>query len=300
MKRIFKRHIKNWLNNYGYEIIKKKDDTDTEDKKNKDLDIYNRIYNTDSVNNKRFYNIGAGSFNHPLWTNVDKDSDWYGKLNGSSINYDLLTNDSIPIQTETAEIVYTSHTIEHIFDDNAKHLFAEVFRILKPRAYFRITCPDVDLDYRAYKENDRDYFYWIDYYSNPEVCKQMDMKIPLNEASTSQIFLDHFAQHTSVIFNYGAEIRINDEEFHRVFKELDYESALNYCTSKCSRELQKNTVGSHINWWNKKKVIRYLKNAGFTEIYESAYGQSRSPVLRNVNLFDNSNPKISLYIEAKK
>jgi hypothetical protein len=43
-----------------------------------------------------------------------------------------------------------------------------------------------------------------------------------------------------------------------------------------------------------------LRESGFTEIYRSGYGQSFSPVMRDVDLFDNTHPKISLYMEAIK
>jgi hypothetical protein len=43
-----------------------------------------------------------------------------------------------------------------------------------------------------------------------------------------------------------------------------------------------------------------LKNAGFENIYLSGYGQSFSPVLRNIYFFDNTHPKVSLNVEAFK
>ena len=55
-----------------------------------------------------------------------------------------------------------------------------------------------------------------------------------------------------------------------------------------------------MNWWNEKKTIAMLKEAGFKQIYRSGYGQSLCPVLRNINFFDKTHPKNSLYIEAMK
>jgi hypothetical protein len=43
-----------------------------------------------------------------------------------------------------------------------------------------------------------------------------------------------------------------------------------------------------------------LSKAGFNKIYLSGYGQSYCHVLRDVMFFDNTNPKIALYIEAIK
>ncbi len=81
---------------------------------------------------------------------------------------------------------------------------------------------------------------------------------------------------------------------------MGYEQALNYCTSKCPIDIQKKYPGHHCNWWNKDKMFRMLKKAGFKNIFLSGYGQSFSPVLRNTQLFDKTHPKISLYVEAIK
>ena len=122
----------------------------------------------------------------------------------------------------------------------------------------------------------------------------------LSEASIQQIFLGHFATSLSPLRICGSPERISDEELDRIFGEMEYEEALNYCTSKCSLEIQKKNPEEHINWWNEKKAFRMLKEAGFEETYRSGYGQSFCPVLRNTSLFDNTHAKISLYMEAIK
>jgi len=295
---ILKNNIIKLLNSFGYDL--QKIDLSIPIQEKKDLELYERLYDKQSIKGKKFYNIGAGNFSHPYWTNIDKSSDWYGPLNPSSIDQDLFSILPIPITSDTAEVIYTSHTIEHINNEAAEFLFAEAYRILKKGGVFRVTCPDIDLEYRAYRDNDRDYFFWIDAYSQPDLIEKYKMKMPMSKASISQIFLAHFATHTSQIFDAGVEDKISDEEFDKIFREMNYEDALNYCTSKCSLELQKTNVGDHINWWNKAKIIRFLKNVGFNIAYESAYAQSFCPVLRNTKYFDNTFPQISLYVEAVK
>ena len=56
----------------------------------------------------------------------------------------------------------------------------------------------------------------------------------------------------------------------------------------------------HKTWFNAEKLLEMLKLAGFEEVYKSAYMQSRSPILRNPNFFDNTHPDISVYVEAVK
>jgi len=179
-------------------------------------------------------------------------------------------------------------------------MFNESHRILRKGGVFRVTTPNIDLDFRAYKENDRHFFYWVDWYSTPKACQRIKLNKPLNEASIQQIFLWHFASSASTLHVDGSPERMSDEELDRVFREMEYEEALNYCISKCSLEVQKKYPSNHINWWNKNKLFQMLRNAGFDNVYLSGYGQSFSLVLRNILIFDNTHPKITLYVEAVK
>lgn len=287
-----KKLIKKCFNVIGYDI--------RACKARNDIDLYYRTYGKKAVENRRFYNIGAGDFRHPAWTNVDHKSEWYKEVQGSSIaiDWDLLSLTPISVDDNSAEIVYSSHTIEHITDEAAQNMFNESHRILRKGGVFRVTTPNIDLEFRAYKQNDRHFFYWTDQYSDPKVYQKIKLNKSLNEASIQQIFLWHFASSASILHADGSPERINDEEFDRIFSEMKYEEALNYCISKCSLEVQKKHPGNHINWWNKNKLFRMLRIAGFGNVYLSGYGQSFAPVLRNTLIFDNTHPKISLYIEA--
>ena len=294
MRRHINQAIRKVFKAIGYDIYLYK-------RKQNDIDLYYGIYGREVVENRRFYNIGAGGFRHPAWTNVDHKSEWYTAAQGNiGIDWDLLSLIPIPVEDNGAEIVYSSHTIEHVTDEAAQNMFNESYRILKKGGFLRVTTPNIDLDFRAYQENDRHYNYWIDSYSIPKRYQQLKLNKPMNKASIQQIFLYHFATTASTLVVDGSPERISDEELDRAFREMEYEEALNYCISKCSLGVQKKYVGYHINWWNKDKVFRMLRIAGFDNIYLSHYGQSFAPVLRNTLYFDNTHPKISLYVEAVK
>lgn len=282
-----KKLIKKIVNNFGYDINKLNVD---------DIKLYLDLYGSESVRNRKFYNIGSGSFSHPAWTNVDYTSEWY-KENRFHIDFDLLSLKEIPIKRNSAEIVYSSHTIEHITDEAAQNMFNESFKILKEGGILRLTAPNIDLDYRAYKDNDKNYFYWKDNYSLPGEVRRVGLKKPMNEGSIGDIFLAHFVSGVSSLYS---EDSIDNEELKAIFSEMEYEDALNCCTSKCSIEVQRKSPGYHMNWWNKNKLFRMLKKAGFNDIYLSGYGQSFSPVLRNLTYFDNTYFKVSIYVEAIK
>lgn len=94
--------------------------------------IYQNLYSEDSLENKRFYNIGAGSFSHNYWTNIDYATDYYAEQQRSGfINHNLMSLSDILVESNTAEIVYTSHTIEHISEKAVEKMFSEAFRMLK-------------------------------------------------------------------------------------------------------------------------------------------------------------------------
>jgi SAM-dependent methyltransferase len=285
--------IKKVLSKTGYSVSKINESTD--------LDHYVRHYGEASVKEKKFYNIGAGGFFHPCWTNIDHFTDnkyFKGKGLFYGINYDLFSLTPLPLSDADANLVFTSHTIEHVNNEAVQNLFNEAFRTLKKDGIFRIVTPNIDLEYRAWRENDRDYFYWINLYSKAEDLGP-NITMPLTEASLSQIFLENFAAFASELHIEGPE-KISDSELHRIFDEMSYVDALNYCISKCPVELQKLDPGNHINWFNKEKLFRMLKQAGFEKIHHSAYGQSFSPVMRNLKYFDATLPKVSLYVEAIK
>src|SRR5688572_7434797 len=80
---------------------------------NFDLEIYKQNYEQDSLEKKLFYNIGAGNFYHPYWTNVDFKSEWYStneETSLSGIHFDLMSLKNLPIDSDSAELVYSSHT----------------------------------------------------------------------------------------------------------------------------------------------------------------------------------------------
>ena len=265
-----------------------------------DSRLYRGYYNESSLRDKRFYNIGAGLFYHQYWTNVDLASDWYS-LNQQHefLNFKLESLERLPVEDGCAEIVYSSHTIEHITDAAARNMFDESYRILKRGGVIRLTTPNIDIEYAAYMSGDRDYFYWIDEYSTPGRYEHV-YRIPLSDASIQQIFLSHFASQVSELHPNDSTIKFSDEEIDEIFLTMDCEDALNYFTSRCSLEIHRKFAGNHINWWNEAKLSRMLRDAGFTEIRKSGYGQSYAPPLRSIEYFDSTHPKLSLYMEAVK
>ena len=267
-----------------------------------DLDLYFEFFSKDSVKYKRFYNIGAGNFSHPAWTNIDKKSGHYKKMQTGEnfINWDMFSMRPLPIEDNTAEIVYSSHALEHVPDEYAQFTLNETYSVLKNKGVVRITVPNIDLYYAAYCREDTHFFFWKNRYSDVDALERLSLQKPMNQASAAQLFLYEFAVHVSELHSGGSSEKISDDQLTNIFKSNNYEDALDYCTSKCLINIQKRQPFTHINWYNTKKIMEMMNKAGFDDVRISGYGQSFVPVLRNTLYFDNTYYKTSLYIETEK
>jgi predicted SAM-dependent methyltransferase len=279
MKNHIKRAIYGALLASGFEVHRVRPSDNGE----VSLPLYRQLYGEEAVANRRFYNIGSGKFKHHAWTAVDYISEHYSKYTSLiDIHWDISDGTPLKVDTGVASLCYTSHTIEHLQDHHVAHMFAEVYRVLRPGGVFRITCPNIDAYYAAWRANDINFFPYPTTYDSHGI---------------TNLFLGEFASQLAIPHTAP---KITDEVVIEKFSSLAYEDALNWFSSQIDFELQRKRPGQHANWWNHGKAERFLRNAGFSEIYLSGYGQSRSPVMRDVKFFDNTWPHISMYIEARK
>lgn len=288
-----KSKIKKIMQKLGYDIFKL-DRTLLND------DRFYMNYDIDSLSNKNFYNIGAGNFKHKYWTNIDYETDHYKNMQSKNmIHHNLMELSNIPLKSNSAEMFYSSHTIEHISDDAVKKMLEECYRILKPGGIIRLTTPNFQLYYDAYNKNDILMWDWdINRYSKKGMWEK-NFNLPFNKYSIEQIFLYQFASQLSEISKDDTvEKKYSNNEVKEIFQNLDMNNAFEYFTSKCS--FNSNYPGNHINWFTKDKLKRMLKGAGFKNIRLSSFGQSQYAPLRNTLYFDNTHPKYSIYIEANK
>jgi SAM-dependent methyltransferase len=260
-----------------------------------DVAQYVALFGQRSVDERRFYNVsGGGHFGfggglrHPCWTNVDVDRPWPAGAGAPydpsrDIAHDPLSLTPLPLASDSAELVHSRVTIEHMPDEAARLLLAEIHRVLKPSGVFRVVAPNMELDLRALARGDRAYFGW---------ARPQD--------SLEQAFLTHFAANASTRHPDGASTRITDDEFRHALATRSPEDALDWCVSRCSLEVQRRTRSDHINWWTPAKLHRELAAAGFETAYLSAPQQSACPVLRNPAYFDNVFIRFLFHMEAVK
>lgn len=189
----------NIIRKYGYRISIKKLLYNKE--------IYSEDYPEDSIINRKFYNVSAGGhgnsclIDHPYWTNLDIDGSIFSetgkKYEVEIVAYDMLQKDLLPIKDNSAEIILSKYSIEHVTNDAADFFFKESCRALKDNGVFRVVAPNVELDVRAYNNKDRSHFFWEEWMSKmPDV---LGHRMPINQASLEQVFISHFAANASTL-----------------------------------------------------------------------------------------------------
>ncbi len=231
-----------------------------------------------------FLNIGAGKWRHPLWHNLDHPVAGYEKSHGSiQIAHDLMSDQPFDVADSSLKAVFTSHTIEHLNDEYTLRMFKNVYRSLEPGGYFRVTCPDAALAYRAYQRGDKSFW-------EPDDKKY----------SLEQLFLSVFSASCSAIMDENEQDRVSDEEVSRIFSEMPMEEAFDHFTKDKPMLLISKHPQSHDTWFTAEKVMRMLAEAGFSDIWDSKYGQSVFQPMRDTGYFDTTRPDISLFVECRK
>lgn len=288
MYAILKNLLRKFLNPLGFDIVRYRDPFN--------LELYRKIFDTETLSKKPFYNIGAGGFFHPYWTNIDYLSNWYSGMQGQAVHYDLMSNKPLPINDGSAKIIYTSHTIEHINYAAVENLFNEAFRCLEPGGVFRITTgPDAETDFRALMRNDESWFYW-DYQYVGKGEYEFMFHEPAPSRPLSERWLHHVAGQLAPNDISPSNKKYRDDEIRSAIKDYGFPEVLDFFCNQC--EFQYDRPGNHISWWTHQRIIDLLRKAGFGEVYRSGFGQSVSPLMRQSNLFDSTHPQMSIYIEA--
>ncbi len=98
----------------------------------------------------RMLNLGAGPNRKQGWLTADAfkpQADIY--LNAYS---------AFPFPTDSFDLVYSEHMLEHIHVDKVRRLLEEVYRVLKPGGTFRVTVPDLEIHARNYVAGNSAFF----------------------------------------------------------------------------------------------------------------------------------------------
>lgn len=94
-------------------------------------------------------NLGAGGDIKEGWRNLD--------ITFAPPNY-INIAEPLPFADTTVDVIYSSHTVEHVDSPTALRFFDECFRVLKPGGVVRIAVPSVS---RIAAQADQQYLSWL-------------------------------------------------------------------------------------------------------------------------------------------
>jgi len=223
-------------------------------------------------------NIGGGKYYRKHWRILDFPSKHY-PYPSSDIDYifDLTSDKSLPFKDNSVKFFFSSHTFEHIPQEHCQHIFNEIFRCLKKGGAIRITLPDFDKAYNAYR--DRNIKFFVKYSGD----------------NIEEKFLKFFGSYLKK--------KVPIEELKFFFEIMEKEEFADFYTNQIPRKSQIINGGNHINWWNFEKTKKLLLKAGFKNIYPSTPQKSKFSEMRGIEKrsgFDSTFPELSFFIEAIK
>lgn len=88
-------------------------------------------------------NIGCGATHHPDWINLD-----VLPTEPSVLPVDI--NKGLPFSADSITVCYSSHLLEHLDKEGARHFLAECMRVLKSGGVIRLAVPDLEGIAREY------------------------------------------------------------------------------------------------------------------------------------------------------
>lgn len=91
----------------------------------------------------KMLNLGCGSSFHPDWVNID-----FIPASSKVIAHDL--RKPLPVGSNSWDVVYASHVLEHFSRGEARAFLMECYRVLRPGGVLRIVVPDLEMIARLY------------------------------------------------------------------------------------------------------------------------------------------------------
>lgn len=262
------------------------------------VDDYVKLYGNENSAKQHFFNLGAGSWMHPCWTNVDLPAQTpeFAAIQAPCLKHDFVKDKVFPIDSDSVDAFYCSHVVEHIPADADLNMFKEAYRCLRQGGTFRIsTGPCADLDWSALMRQDINWWY---FYDDKDFIDSIMKDKP--QMTLFDKWLYHVATPKSVYSKANSNVKYTSTEIEELVKthSESKEVLLDMLTNDIQFDIK--FPGNHISWWNFERLEKYLKMAGFSVVYKSGYGQSGCNWMRDLDYFDQTYPQISVYVEAVK
>ena len=259
-------------------------------------DEYLTAYRSVANAKEKLYNVGAGTWKHDFWTNIDlpPQTEAFAAVQSPCIHHDLNKHSALPISSSSVDAFYCSHVVEHLPDDTVLYLMEESYRCLNKGGVLRIvTGPCADLDWDALIRKDEDWWYW---FKDTDLSKEDYKDQRLMTIHDQWLF--SVATPRSPWSNSPSEIKYDNDEIIKMVEENKANPYVLLDKLTEGIKFDYSSPGNHISWWNYTKLKQFLERAGFSNVNRSAYGQSKCKFMRDLRYFDQTYPQISVYVEA--
>lgn len=247
-------------------------------------------------------NIGVPSGWDNNWMSLSySGSEWYTDVTDThkncDVDHNLMSFDKILLEDNSLQLVYCSHTIEHLTYKYVEALFSETYRMLEKGGTFRVMTIDADLIYKKYKDKTLHTYrtFW-------ELNSRVNELLTILMHNITDKKITHPLYFRTEEEALEDSYYITQEEFDSKLEEQGFYATMDELYDLQESFAERNQYkysGNHISWWTSEKIIDYLKKAGFKDIEKSTVRGSTIPEMRKAN-FDTTRSNWSVIIEAKK
>ncbi len=250
----------------------------------------------------RGLNIGGGNshfFSSGNWSILDKIENTY-KHNPSGIKYNVdLEQDAIwPVPLMEYDMVYCSHTLEHLTTKAIEHTLSQAYEVMKTGAIIRIVVPDGEVIYNACKTKDKEVIrktYGVIFINN-------ELPYMFERAAIRTFYSDLLDKWAPAVPNEQLDTKWNHAKWQKVSKDLDSMTMIQFIIKykKVYEDMSKyGSIRGHRNWFTAERLMSFLVSIGFKEVQQSQESKSNCLNMRDKH-FDATWPGTSLFVEAIK
>jgi predicted SAM-dependent methyltransferase len=200
------------------------------------------------------------------------------------IDHDLTSNKPILREDETYDFIYSSHTFEHLLQNNLDFVLRDSYRLLKPGGIIRITAPNTMMLFKMYKSNIR-------------IPWDYGRKTPKN---WHRFFWNCF-QILCDVDDFKVCDKVSENEFLILLKDHGVIKTFDILREKIEDNINKYSIPlgrPHVNPLYPDKIISILNNIGFINPKQVKKNEGISPMVKSP--FNTTKPEVSFYVIARK
>jgi SAM-dependent methyltransferase len=245
-----------------------------------DRKLYNKYSKT-----AKFINFGSGAFFHSRWKNYDYpgQSSYYKSLQGKQdkdFNPIDLCNEnlSLPELSDSVELIYCSHTLEHLDKDSSLRFIKECQRILVKGGVLRVALPNTKND-----------FYLLRCLMKQRNVLDGVIKNYAQDASP-RILFDTKDLDFDSLMELLREASFESHAFYKILINKHPEMSL----------FDGNKPERHINYWDFDNLADVVFEFGFEAIIPTYQGSSVASPFCNLHVFDTTEPHATIYADIIK